>query len=181
MIMKSKQLTMVSMAWKSMQNFVATTLFVILLIACSKGDDTGGPIDEPTGTTGNTGNAGGTNQGVGVAVTLKGMVPESPAALKFGEDVEVTYDYNVTRTDGARIWVLPQTNGDNAPKLKYEGSPKFTGKGTTTVKFTVAEGDSTVVDQVKIQIGTGGYSLLGTVFWDPLDDIFEPVDYTFTN
>ena len=179
--MKSKQLTMGSMAWKCMQHFVAIAVFVMLLIACSKGDDTGGPIDEPAGTTGNTGNTGGTNQGIGVTVTVTGMLPESPAALKFGEDVEVTYDYNVTRTDGARIWVLPQTNGDNAPKLQYEGSPKFTGKGTKTVKFTVAEGDSLVVDQVKIQIGTGGFNLLGTVFWDPLDDIFELVDYTFTN
>ncbi len=154
--------------------------FAIVLVGCSKGDDPADPTKEVDETTENNGNTG-EEQEIGVTVTLKSMVPESPAALKFGEDVEVTFDYDVVRSDGARIWVYPFSDGNNSPKYKYELSPKYSGKGTKTVRFSITEGDSVVVDQIKIQIGTGGYTLLGTVFWDPLETIYESVNYTFTN
>lgn len=179
--MKTKQIKVGLMVWKAMKIFVTTTSLLMMLMGCSKGDDSVSQINEPTEKTGNSKNTVTTDKDIGVTVTLKTMVPESPAVLTFGQDVEVTYDYEVTRSDGARIWLFPITNGANTPKYKYELSPKYTGKGTKTVKFSVIEGDSVVVDQLKIQIGTGGYSLLGTIFWDPLEDIFEPVNYTFIN
>ncbi|MGB5553286.1 MAG: hypothetical protein WBM83_01415 [Flavobacteriaceae bacterium] len=174
--------------FRNAQKWMATiVLFAVVLSGCSKGDDGLTSVDqvqqpnENGETKENTGTTGSINEGVGVIVTIKSMAPVSPASLKFEEDVEVTYDYEVTRNDGARIWIFPFTNGNNTPHYKYELSPKYMGKGTQTVKFTVTEGDSVVVDQLKIQIGTGGYSLLGTVFWDPLIDLYETVDYTFTN
>ena len=166
-----------SKASRSVQKAMVTLITIVALLAsCSKDDD----VNPQNGTAGNTGNTGNANDGIGVTVTVKSMVPESPAALKFGEDVEVTFDYDITRSDGARIWVFPYTNDKYTPQYKYEASPKYIGKGTKTVKFSVSEGDSVVVDQLRIQIETGGYTLLGTVFWDPLEDLYEPVSYTFT-
>ena len=161
-----------SMASKSILKAMLTLITIVAILAsCSQGDDPVEPVNPPPGTT---------NDGIGVTVTIKGMVPESPAALKFGEDVEVTFDYDVTRSDGARIWVIPYTNGNYTPEYKYDLSPKYIGKDTKTVKFSVSEGDSVVVDQLRILIGTGGFTLLGTLFWDPLEDFYEPVSYTFT-
>jgi hypothetical protein len=161
-----------SKAGSSVQKAMVTLITMVAILAgCSKEDDSVDPVNPPADTT---------KDDIGVTVTVKNMVPESPAALKFGEDVEVTYDYDITRSDGARIWVFPYTNGNYTPQYKYELSPLYTGKGTKTVKFTVSEGDSVVVDQLRIQIGTGGYTLLGTVFWDPLEDLYETVSYTFT-
>jgi len=168
------------------QKWMATiVLLMLVLVGCSKEDDSVSPINQPSGTTGTVGNSGttgGTEQGIGVTVTLKSMEPASPATLKFGDSIAITYDYNITRSSGARIWIEPFTDNDFSPFNKYTPSPVYMGKGTNTVHVSITEGDTTVIDQIKTQINKSGLIVLGALIGaDPLSESFVTVNYTFTN
>lgn len=166
-------------------------LFIMLLAGCSKGDDGVDELDmvnTVNGTDGVDGMDGGSsdeensNAGLGGTVTIKEMVPASPANLHFGDSIAITYDYDIERAGGVRIWIQPFTNGDLSQANSFSPSPVFKGKGTETVHIVIAEGDPIVVDQLKTQINTPGIILLGVLLSSNLiSESFESVDYTFTN
>ena len=172
-------------AVKAIQKFALIFLLVAILVSCSKGDD--GPnlsndISGNNGPTTNTANNNPTSDPIGASITIKSMEPASPATLKFGDSITITYDYNVTRSLGARIWIQPFANGDLAPSSIYSLSPVYKGTGTQTVYVSVSEGDTTVVDQLKTQINTAGLILLGVLTAsDKLSESFEDVDYMFVD
>ena len=79
------------------------------------------------------------------------MDPVSPANLKFNEFVVITFDYSITAEEGARMWIIPYTDGDSSPAYLYSSSKVFTGSGTRQVGISIEEGDGpVVVDQIKI-------------------------------
>lgn len=65
------------------------------------------------------------------------MDPESPSTLKFNDFVVITYDYNIVPEDGARMWIIPYTDGDESPEYLYSSSKVYTGSGTRQVGISV--------------------------------------------
>lgn len=165
------------------QGFVAFVLVALVVLAgCSKGDNGPAPFVDLKPTTTNTNNTGGTNQGIGVAVTIKSIDPPSPATLKFGDSIAITYDYNVTRSLGARIWIQPFANGNLTLEATYSASPVFKGTGTETAYVSISEGDTIVLDQLKTKVNTAGFILLGVLTGSStLSEEFEDVDYLFAD
>ena len=106
--------------------------------------------------------------------------PSSPATLKFYETdsndrVLITFDYNISLKDGARIFIRPRTNGDHSPGYIYSSSPVYKGKGTKTVLISIEEGPNAVnVDQLLIRIYD--HDVTETVV-----ERFENVDFTFSD
>ncbi len=105
-------------------------------------------------------------------VSIKNMNPISPETLNFKEFVVINYDYEIVESQGARIWVMPYSNGNIAPKYSYTSSPLIEGKGSREVSITITSGDITKVDQLKIKIATADGSTT-------IKESFIPVDYTF--
>lgn len=168
--------------FKTVQKLMATVmLFVVVVVGCSKGDDLS-PVNEIPDTSGNNEITGGANEGDDVTVTIKSMVPASPATLKFGDSIAVTYDYDVVRVSGVRIWIEPFTNDSLSQFNSFSPSPVFKGKGTETVYVSITQGDSVVVDQLKTQINTPGLILLGVLLSsDSISESYEQVNYSFIN
>ncbi len=163
----------------------AIVLIALAWMGCSKGDDGIVSITEPQGTDEtDNGNNSSTDpeDPLGVIVTITDLDPPSPASLKFGDSIAVTYDYEVERPAGARIWIQPYSDGALPQSNSYSPSPVFKQKGTETVYVSVTEGDTVLVDQLKTQINTPGLILLGVLLSsDPLSESYEAVDYQFTN
>ncbi len=79
------------------------------------------------------------------------MDPSSPASLQFNEFVVITYEYTIVPEEGARMWIIPYTDGDTSPAYLYSSSSVFTGSGTRQVGVSIEEGDGpVVVDQLKV-------------------------------
>lgn len=75
--------------------------------------------------------------------------PESPASLNFNDNVQIVYEYNIEHEDGARMWVIPQTNGDDSPGYRYSSSGVFNGSGDRGVIVSIADqADPVIVDQL---------------------------------
>jgi len=154
MIMKTKKYK------RSMTNMFRAVMLLFLVVSifgCSKNDD------------GDTDSGPAQNK-----VTLKSLSPNTPSSLKFDEDVTIVYDYEIAESNGARIWVMPYTNGGISSKYSYTSSPLFTGKGSKTVSISITSGDTTIVDQLKIKIASADGE-------QTISETFESVDYTFTN
>lgn len=139
---------------KTIHKLIAAGLFVIILMGCSKDDGPGEALVNK--------------------VTITSMSPQSPATLKFDEDVTITYSYEIGDPNGARIWVQPYSNGAITPKYSYTSSPLFKGNGTRTVKISVSSGDNTIVDQLNVEIADANGQ-------ETISESFQTVDYTFTN
>ena len=107
-------------------------------------------------------------------VTITSISPESPASLSFGQRVTIIYSYKVVEPEGVRIWVMPYTMGAISPAYSYTSSPLIRGTGTRTVGFSITSGDSTVVDQITIRIGTANGQ-------ETISEFNEEVKYTFTD
>jgi hypothetical protein len=141
-----------------MFSLIATILAFIMLaiVGCSKSDDGDSAVA--------------INK-----VSVKSKTPNSPATLKFDEEVIIIYDYEIADPNGGRIWVQPYTSGSISPKYSYTSSPLLTGKGTRTVMISITSGsNSTVVDQLMIKITTPDGK-------QTISETLENVDYTFSN
>lgn len=79
------------------------------------------------------------------------FLPQSPATLKFNDFVLIEYNYNIVHPEGARMWVIPFTNGDKSPGYLYSSSNVYTGTGGRQVGISIEDGDGpVVVDQVHV-------------------------------
>ena len=182
--METKGKNVGHIASKATQKFALVLLLGGVIICCSKGDDEPILVNNVDGNGETTSNSGNTspNDPIGASISIKSIDPASPATLKFGDSIAITYDYNVTRSLGARIWVVPYADGDLAPSASYSLSPVYKGTGTETVYISVSEGDTVMVDKLKTQINTAGFVLLGVLTGSTtLSESFEDVDYMFTN
>lgn len=101
------------------------------------------------------------------------MDPSSPATLKFNDFVVITFEYTIVPEDGARMWIIPYTDGDRTPGFLYSSSSVFTGEGTRQVGVSVESGNEPVnVDQLKVTMVNPDQS-------ETYIERFVSVDYTF--
>lgn len=99
--------------------------------------------------------------------------PESPSTLKFNEFVVITFNYNIVAEAGARMWIIPYTDGDRSPKYLYSSSKVFNGSGTRQVGISVESGNEPVkVDQIKINMVDPDQT-------ETYIERFQNVDFTF--
>jgi hypothetical protein len=131
---------------------------VVIFSACKKDDD------EPQVT----------------SVEIVSMSPESPANLKYyqtatNDRVNITFNYNVTEPDGARIFIKGVAGSGGQATLKYSPSPVYTGTGSKTVLITVtSDQPSFLIDQIQIIIKNPDQS-------ETISEMFQDVNYTFSN
>jgi len=178
-VQRKKKSIFFSIAHRSV---IITLLILIIVLGCSKSDPGPDPFVELDPTPNNTNNNSGNSEVGEVNVSIKSIAPETPATLKFGDSIAITYDYEVTRAAGARIWIQPYTDDELSSTGIYSLSPVFKGNGTKTVHISITEGDTVKVDQLRTQVNTPGFILLGVLTGSSLiSESFEPVDYTFTN
>ncbi|HEX5168464.1 MAG TPA: hypothetical protein VFW11_04780 [Cyclobacteriaceae bacterium] len=111
-------------------------------------------------------------------ITVKSISPDSPAVLKFyqtssDDRVYIEYDYNISHKEGARIWIVPYTDGDFSPGYIYSSSPVYKGKGSKKVLISIDESAEPVnVDQLQIYIESEETE-------EVLVERYVDVDYTF--
>ena len=110
------------------------------------------------------------------SVVIQQFDPNSPATLNFEEFVVITTAYDISNSDGARIWVQPYTEGEKSPGFLYSSSRVYYGSGIREVGISVEETEyeTVLVDQLRIIVTTP----------DQDQDLFErfiDVSYTFTN
>lgn len=102
------------------------------------------------------------------------MDPDSPASLTFNDFVVITYEYNILAEDGARMWIIPYTDGDRTPGFLYSSSKVYNGTGTRQVGVSVEDGDGpVVVDQLKVTMVNPDQS-------ETYIERFVNVNYTFS-
>lgn len=100
------------------------------------------------------------------------MVASSPAALEYGMNVNITFDYSTDDAGGARIFMRPFSNGSLTPNYAASGSSLYpTGNGSGSAFFTITSGLANV-DHIRVQILNSDQSTL-------LSETFLPVTYHF--
>ncbi len=100
-------------------------------------------------------------------------VPASPAGLPNGDHVTISFNYSTDEFGGARIFVLPYTDGSWSPNGGFSASGLHYGFGSSSKWFTILSGD-TLVDQFKIYMTNANQSV---VLWET----FINVEYHFGN
>jgi hypothetical protein len=100
------------------------------------------------------------------------------ASFLLGEQVQTTFDYNISHPGGARIFVRPMTNGGLTPGYSASGSPLFTGTGTRTVNFTINSGLNVRVDSLRVHILNADQSKLLSEFFIPVNWYWSTVKVT---
>ncbi len=105
-------------------------------------------------------------------VTGIALTPDTPDALAFNQDVNLTFNYSTRQQGGVRIFARPFTNGSLTPHYAASGSPLYTTGGSTgSGSFTITTGQ-VVVDQIRIQMLDANQTTL-------LFEAFLPVYYRF--
>ncbi|MEM9267584.1 MAG: PEP-CTERM sorting domain-containing protein [Pseudomonadota bacterium] len=99
--------------------------------------------------------------------------PASPAALDFGDFVDVSFDYDMMGLSG-QIFARPFSNGAITPNFSASGSPLFTGTGSQTVFFTIRD-----QGQVFQRVDKIRFLILGTDRTTVLSEQFFDVDFSF--
>ena len=115
-----------------------------------------------------------TLSGVGICSSISGIhfSPDSPSALPFGENVDISFSYSTTEAGGIRIFARPMTNGSTTPGYGASGSPLYpAGSGSGSGSFTITGGETTV-DQIRFQVYNSDQSAL-------LSEFFVPVIFHF--
>jgi len=99
--------------------------------------------------------------------------PPAPSSLVFGQEVNVSFDYQKIHTSGLRIFVRPYSGQNPSPRYTAEGSPSYpSGNGHGSGSFTIEPDDPVTVDAIKISVyGDNGRDLLF--------EFFLPVKYAF--
>jgi hypothetical protein len=101
------------------------------------------------------------------------LTPSSPATLKNGQHVNITFNYTTNEKSGVRIWARPFVKGSLAPNYAAHGSPTYPfGQGSGSGSFTITSGEVTV-DHIRFQIIAANQNTL-------LHEYFLPVEYRFT-
>lgn len=131
--------------------------FLVLFLSCDS-DEEGTPVND---------------------ISITNVDPESPATLNFYETsisdrVTITYNYNISHPDGARIWIIPYTGGDKSEGYVYSSSSVYKGSGQRTVILSVEDigAGPYHVDQLKISITDPDQNV-------QLLERFIDADYTF--
>ena len=94
--------------------------------------------------------------------------PMSPQALDFGDQVSITFDYDMMGLEG-RIFARPFTGSINSPNRSASGSGVFSGMGSATVFFTILDNGQgfELIDQIRFQIVSPDQStIFSTQFFD---------------
>ncbi|MFO7258029.1 MAG: hypothetical protein DIU61_010055 [Bacteroidota bacterium] len=146
------------LSWRSQSRFgLCCLMFFVLFLSCNS-DEESTPIND---------------------ISITAVDPESPGTLGFYETstsdrVTITYDYHISHPEGARIWIIPYTEGDKSEGYVYSSSGVFKGSGQRTVIFSTEDVGSGPlhVDQIKISITNPDQST-------QLLERFVDVDYTF--
>ncbi len=95
------------------------------------------------------------------------------AWLAHDNRVNVSFSYKVDDPAGARIMVLPYSNGSPSPSYAWQGSPLYPqGDGWGTSWCRITSGDR-LVDQIQITLWTEDWSEL-------LLELFLPVEYHYS-
>ncbi|MBN2736030.1 MAG: hypothetical protein JXR70_03555 [Spirochaetales bacterium] len=102
------------------------------------------------------------------------LSPSSPATISLNQDVNISFNYTIDNTDGARIFIRPMTGGSLTPAYAASGSALFSGSGTATAFFRITSGNNVHIDQLRIQI-------LDATTNEVLHQSFVNVDYTVRN
>ena len=107
-------------------------------------------------------------------VDATGLNPSSPAGLRFGQNVNIAFNYSTNEAGGVRIFARPFANGARASNYAASGSPIYpVGAGSGSGSFTIQSGQVTV-DQIRFQMWNADQSTL-------LHESFVPVNYRFTD
>ncbi len=101
------------------------------------------------------------------------LTPPSPANLKFGQKVIISFNYSAPQPGGVRIFARPMTHGNPTPHYAASGSPLYpSGSGKGEGYFTISSGAVTV-DQIRFQMYNRNQSR-------KLLEVFLPVKYVFS-
>jgi len=101
------------------------------------------------------------------------LTPPSPAQLKFGQKVSVSFTYTSAASAGVRIYFRPMTGTAPTPNYAASPSPLYpAGTGTGTGDFTISSGAVTV-DGVRFQVYASDNSTL-------LDEWIITASYRFS-
>ncbi len=100
------------------------------------------------------------------------------SSLLLGEQFQVTFDYNINHTGGARIFVRPFTAGSLTSGYSASGSQLFTGSGTETVNFTINSGNNVRVDSLRIVITNADQTTTLQTLYVPVNLYFSTVKVT---
>jgi hypothetical protein len=86
--------------------------------------------------------------------------PDTPNVFKYGQDVNVTFNYNTNQAGGVRIFARPFSGAHLSPDYAAQGSPVYpSGAGVGSCSFNLKSGP-TVVDKVRIQMWDAGQTTL---------------------
>lgn len=104
--------------------------------------------------------------------------PQEIGSLLLGEQVQISFDYNISHPGGARIFVRPFTDGNLTPGYGASGSPVFSGTGTQTVNFTINSGNNVRVDALRVTILNESQSQTLNTFFIPVNWYWSTVKIT---
>lgn len=100
------------------------------------------------------------------------------ASFLLGEQVNITFDYNINHSGGTRIFIRPFTDGALTPGYGASGSPVFTGTGTQTANFTINSGKNIRVDHLRVTITNEDQSETLKTFFVPVNWYWSTVKIT---
>lgn len=103
------------------------------------------------------------------------------ASFLLGEQVNITFDYNINYSGGTRIFIRPFTDGAITPGYGASGSPVFTGTGSQTVNFSINSGSNVRVDEIRVAITTADQSETLKTFFVPVNWYWSTVKITDFN
>jgi len=109
---------------------------------------------------------------IGSGAKITTLAPASPKSNPLNTNIDITFDYRICESVGARIFIRPFTGNSLTPAYAASGSPIFTGSGTASAHFTITAGTNVKVDKLRIQVFSPDQSVL-------LYEYFENVSYTF--
>jgi len=111
--------------------------------------------------------------GFGNSVSVNQLTPASPARLNFGEEITISFNYNISEPRGARIFIRPVTGSNPTPNYAASGSDLYRGEGKAVTTFTITSG-KIKVDKLRVQVYNANQSLL-------LFEFYFPVSYAFSS
>ena len=109
---------------------------------------------------------------IGSRAKITTLEPASPKSSPLNTNINITFEYRICESAGARIHIRPFTGNALTPFYAGSGSPIFTGSGSASANFTITAGTNVKVDKLRIQVFSPDYSVL-------LYEYFENVSYTF--
>ncbi len=109
---------------------------------------------------------------LGSRAKITQLEPASPTTIALDTNVNITFDYVICESVGARIFVRPFTGNTLTPSYAASGSPIYTNSGSAAASFSITAGTNVKVDKLRIQVYNPDQSEL-------LYEFFENVSYTF--